>query len=693
MFKSFKTRRRVAGALIAAVMATASIAAVKGGFFLEAAADEAESSYCSMTAETDKTGNIFVGKTMTFKLLVTNTASSTLKGNIKYTVYGEDIKLGKQGAAVKSGTIDVRIPISATGTAVTVTDTFDKYGVYTVEFELKDSSDNTLCNAKSEFSLIAQAKQNPKMGFSQHALCNGKGTCENAAYFSNLFGMGIVRDDYPAVFIMDEYGNPVESKDYWGWKRVNDFSDKVIEAGIEPLAILAIGGDGDWPSKAGEDIMWPINTDMAENTKALEYLYNYCYKLAAELKGRVNIFEIFNEWSIYQEKVDTSEDAYAMCLKTAANAIRKANPKAEIVAMCSQNDTWVENVLIALGDNPGQYFDVISIHPYVYWTNTYPEQEPGSNRSDLKAFKRMLEKYGVADKPLYATEYGTSLHLPNWQEINQHTLAAYLIRNTVINGQFVDKQYVYTQYKKSYRKVPIDTSDPQLGSSLTERGFGVIRYCDKVTLSDADAEKYTVENLEEGQVAMAAFPSAVALAAYNSIMCNAEYKSDSIIRNGTDDTIYDYQYSTPDGEVCAVWDTTSDKKFAEARANHIWNIWSNDEFLSSSRNINIHIDEKAITVYDMYGNEERLTSSRGNYTITVGKEPIYIKAVTMDGLKVISDEEMSGENDDYVLPYTNFEWKMIFKDKSSNIGKTYKRGDGFGTEENEGKFFLFEMWN
>lgn len=690
MFKMFKSRRCVAGALIAAVMAVTSLAAVNGGFFLEAAADEAQSSYYSMTAETDKTGNIFVGKTMTFNLVVTNTANSTLKGNIKYTVYGEDIKLGKQGAAVKSGTVDVRIPISATGTAVTVTDTFDKYGVYTVEFELKDSSDNTLCNAKSEFSLIAQAKQNPKMGFSQHALCHGKGTYENAAYFSNLFGMGIVRDDYPAVFIMDEYGNHVESKDYWGWKRVNDFSDKVIEAGIDPLAIVDIGGDGNWPSKAGENIMWPINTDMAENTKALEHLYNYCYKLATELKGRVNTFEIFNEWSIMQETADTSEDAYAMCLKTAANAIRKANPKAEIVAMCSQDDTWVENVLIALGENPGQYFDVISIHPYVYWKNTYPEQEPGSNRSDLKAFKRMLEKYGVADKPLYSTEYGISLHLSNWKELNQHTLAAYLIRSTVINGQFSDKQYVYTQYKKSYRKVPIDTSDPSLVGTLKERGFGVIRYCDKVTLSDADAEKYTVENLEEGQVAMAAFPSAVALAAYNSIMYNAEYKSDSIIRNGTDDTIYDYQYSTPDGEVCAVWDTTSDKKFAEASVNKIW---SNDEFLSSSRNINIHIDEKEITVYDMYGNEERLTSSRGNYTITVGKEPIYIKAATMDGLKVIPDEEMSEENDGYVLPYTNFEWKMIFKDKSSNIGKTYKRGDGFGTEENEGKFFLFEMWN
>ena len=45
MFKSFKTRRRVAGAMIAAVMATASLAAVKGEFFLEAAADEVQSSH------------------------------------------------------------------------------------------------------------------------------------------------------------------------------------------------------------------------------------------------------------------------------------------------------------------------------------------------------------------------------------------------------------------------------------------------------------------------------------------------------------------------------------------------------------------------------------------------------------------------------------------------------------------------
>lgn len=666
----------------------------------------AEASNYTMSVKTDKKGNIFTGKTFTFKLSLTNSANSTFAGNLNYTIYGEDTKNDKQGTVVKSGTKAVSLIPGILPTEVIIEDTLDKYGVYSIDFALTDSSGGTLCSSQSEFSLITPTKQNPKMGFSQHVLGHGIGTKENTSYFSDILGMGVVRDDYPAVFMYDTSNGTlkpetVNGKKYWGWDRIDSFTDEMNDHNIEPLAIIDIGGDGVMDKISG--VTWPVDQTAAETEAAQEQLYKYCYDLVSRLKGRCEIFEVFNEYNLYKESnPEINEKAYALCLKTAAKAIKDANPKAQVVAMCTQNDVWVENVLKELGTNPGQYFDAISIHPYVYWKNTYPEQDDvvngwdtQSNKTDLRAFKRMLAKYGVADKPLYATEYGITLHLSNYQELNQHTLAAHLIRSTIINSEFADKNYVYTLYKKSNTKMPKEKWTDGYSSARKERGFGVLRYIERYPIISAeDAEKYTVENLEDWQEPMAALPSAVALAAFNNVMNNAEYVSDSIIRSYTDNTVYDYQYSTADGQVCAVWDITADKKFGDAREKQIWNIRSNDEYLYSSRDINIHIDAKQVTVYDMYGNSEVKTSPKGNYKITIGKEPIYIKADTMSGLKEISDEQMSQEEKDgYVLPYTSSDWRMIFKNKSDNIGKQYKEGDGFGKETNAGKFFIFEMWN
>lgn len=725
MLKNLKRFIRcVSAAALAAALVTPSVRQIPTVY-------AAEASNYTMSVKTDKTGNIFTGKTVTFNLSLTNSASSTLAGNINYTIYGEDTKYDKQGPAVKNGTKAVSLIPGLVPTAVIIEDTLDKYGVYSIEFTLTDSAGSTLCCGKSEFSLITPTKQNPKMGFSQHALCHSVGTYENSAYFSNILGMGIVRDDYPAALIYNTNTGKINDTTSSGWTRLNGFTDAMNKGDIEPLAILGIGGNDIIDKNSG--IVWPLTQKGAENEQAQKQFYDYCYNLVKALKGRCEIFEVFNEYEAYKktevqrkdengndvvdengnkvmdpipEDDQVNERSYALCLKTAAKAIKDANPNAQVVAMCTQSDGWVENVLKELGTNPGQYFDAISIHPYVYWKNTYPEEDgiveyPNgtnwdtySNKTDLKAFKRMLAKYGVDNKPLYATEYGFTIHLSNWQELNQHTAAAHLMRSTIINSEFTDKNYVYTLYKKSYTKIPKVWDDTSPGARK-ESGYGVLRYTKRNPyLSDEEKEKYTVENLEDWQEPMAALPSAVALAAFNNVMNNAEYISDSIIRSYTDNTVYDYQFSTADGQVCAVWDITTDKKFADARKYNKWNIWSNDEYLYSSRDINIHIDAKQITVYDMYGNSEVKTSNKGNYKITIGKEPIYIKADTMSGLKVISDEQMSQEEKDgYVLPYTSSDWRMIFKNKSNNIGKQYKEGDGFGKETNEGKFFIFEMWN
>lgn len=573
-------------------------------------------------------GNIFVGKSFDFDITVKNSSNAAVNGTLKYTV--------TCGSAVKSG--EKSVLASSGNTAVKIADSLDKYGIYTINISFT-SSGEVKAVAESEFSLICKAEQNPNVGFAQHALALGIGTADNAAYFSKLFGCGITRDDYPMCFV-ENYDGSVRTAPDNSTRRITNFNDTMYSNGIKPLAILGPGPD-EFPTETDESIVWPISESTAENTKALKYWYDYCYTLAEWLGDRCDTFEVYNEWSIQQRNKPTrqaSEKSYAMVLKTSAQAIRAANPNAKIVAFCVEKDTteWFENVLSELGENPGQYFDAVSVHPYVYWKNDYPEQEPHSNSTDLLALKRVMKKYNIGDKEIYATEYGETLNKRNGSVITEEQKAANTIRDLVINGRFASKHYLYTLYSKSY------------ASDSYEKGFGFIRHFDS----------------QYSDTPYAALPSGVALAAYNKIMNSAEYISDSILKTNSGKDVYDYEYKSGDSEICVVWN------------------------ISKSEDINIHTDSQKITVFDIYGNETEMTSNFGNYTIGIGNAPVYIKADSLKGLK-IADES----NTDYGLPYSNDIWKMILKDKESRIGTSYKDGGGFGKAENDGKFFLFELWN
>ncbi|MEE1046852.1 MAG: hypothetical protein U0M60_05450 [Clostridia bacterium] len=694
-------------------------------------------------AKTDMTGNIFIGKNFGFKLDISNQTSAAQTSTLDYSIYDE------RGAKVKDGTVTATLNVGEN--AIAVSDSVDKYGVYTIDFTLKDTSGTTVAAAKSEFSAIVATEQNPKLGFSQGQLCHGMGTADDVAYLSKILGMGIIRDDYPATFIYDAsdvkedgsltlWSESTKASPSAAWKRIPAFDDAMNKNNIETLAILTPGGS--WPTETGEVnsegelALWPWSTETLDDTNALKYWYDYCYYLALWQKGKCETFEICNEWSIEERNAIkegtrltmSSAEAYARILKVSSQAIRAANPNAKIIAFCAEKQTdddydedaqqynaWIRRAITALGDNPGQYFDAISVHPYRYWKSYIPEQawDPNdylyTNKAALRSFVNMLKEFGLEDKPLYSTEYGESVTRGRhgWNDLwTEHDKARLTIRDTVVNGEFFDKQYVYTLYLKDekYPQASIDEVKnstelteaekySKLKTMMNEQNFGVLRtYTDTVEIGgkwvwDSELQQGVWQQgtiydlLEEGQVTQAALPAAIALAAYNKIMNNAEYVSDGIIRSSSANTLYDYQYSTSDGEVCVIWDVGEDitRKWNTSEVNNI--------------DVNLHIDEKKITVYDMYGNETVMESPYGNYTVTIGSDPIYIKAASMDGLRRISGT-IEEENDKaFKLPYSASDWRLIFKDKNPRIGTAYKDGDGFGTAECEGKPFLFEMWN
>ena len=96
-------------------------------------------------------------------------------------------------------------------------------GTYTINISFI-SSGEVKAAAESEFSLICKAEQNPNVGFAQHALALGIGTAENSAYFSKLFGCGIIRDDYPMCFV-ENYDGSVRTAPDNSTRRITGFND------------------------------------------------------------------------------------------------------------------------------------------------------------------------------------------------------------------------------------------------------------------------------------------------------------------------------------------------------------------------------------------------------------------------------------------------------------------------------------
>lgn len=99
--------------------------------------------------------------------------------------------------------------------------------------------------------------------------------------------------------------------------------------------------------------------------------YSYAYETARHFRGRMRYHEVINEPNI---QVPVPED-YLNLLKLAHAAIRKGDPEAKVVGICSTGDFGADaasfvNQLGELG--AFDYFDILSFHPYCASTDVTP---------------------------------------------------------------------------------------------------------------------------------------------------------------------------------------------------------------------------------------------------------------------------------------------------------------------------------
>ncbi len=442
----------------------------------------------------------------------------------------------------------------------TVKVTFDvpRYGFYTLSANITDGDGNIKAECDTRFSALngrSDGVRNEKIGISNH-FGHQYGSPDVILPLDVKMGFGTARDDVAWPHIVSNSGEQLYDNVFY--RNFLNWSQKTADSGMDILAI--VGGAGH-PGLLGYS--WPASEDKLDRRSMNEWAKHI--ESLVSSKPDIESWEIYNEWNINSNAANGgTPEAYALVLKTASEAVRKANPNAKIVAFCTAlvDTEWIERVLNALGDNPGRCFDAISVHPYIT-SGEMPEK--GGLENSIASLHELMNKYGLGDKEVWSTEFGYSTGAVV-HPVTEKTQAEYTVRGNLILDPYVDKNIMYTVVQKQ-------------NMSNAETGFGMLR-----TYS---GRKINYE----------ARPLGAAITNYNNLMAGASY----IGKNVTPDGTYTYFYRTSSGK----------------RMTVIWNT-------EGTLNVSARLGTDRVKQYDIFGNETDLYASGGVHTFCVSGSPLYI---------------------------------------------------------------------
>ena len=176
----------------------------------------------------------------------------------------------------------------------------------------------------------------------------------------------------------------------------DDFVNAGLKAGIEPLIILDYGNrlydDGDKP----------------RSPEAIEAFCRYAEFVVGHFKGRVKLYEVWNEWDIaIGSRTPGSADDYAALIKKVYPRIKAVDPSIAVYGGAPTpggvRNGWLERIL-AQGALP--FMDALSIHTYTY-SETGRARGPEAWAEWMGQVGKMTQKYSDGKPvPLYVTETG-----------------------------------------------------------------------------------------------------------------------------------------------------------------------------------------------------------------------------------------------------------------------------------------------
>ena len=290
--------------------------------------------------------------------------------------------------------------------------------------------------------------QDDRLGVCTHY---AQGWNTNSMDFAVKAGFGMIRDDL-------YWGTVERQKGILALPNHATYIDKALENNLEPLLVMA------YANRFYDDGGYPVSDE------AVAGYANYCRFLAEQFKGKVQYYEVWNEWfigcgmrHIPRDSDTKAPENYIKLLKATHDAVKAVNPEAYLIG--GGGDHPIDHreqmeALFKLGVM--NYCDAFSIHPY----RQQRTPEASGLVEEVLGFADMMRQHGVAEPKLWITEIG-------WPTPKKHPAAdaelfqaAIIVRSAVpLLALDVVKKYIWYDLKND----GLDRVDQ-------EHNFGIIRH-------------------------------------------------------------------------------------------------------------------------------------------------------------------------------------------------------------------------
>ncbi len=521
----------------------------------------------------DHVGNMFGGSDdKKLNITLENMSGEDITADVYYTVYYED------GAVIDEGKLGSYRMTEKSEVSTSKIINIEKYGTYKIQFKTEVDGKEYL-SEKYDLSVINKRDEDVELN---------DYTAVNTPYIRNM------NDWYDFKEALTQAGIKSIRKDL-NWNEIETekgvysipshacYFEDLADSGLEYMAILnattylySEDGSGKRPDQLGTDEAWA----------AWEGYVDYVSKV---FKGKIKYYEIINEPT---ETISVS--AYPEYMRRAKAIIDKNDPDAIVCGFSTASMPWwwITGVLNEIRSNPSAYLDILTVHPYDFHNSDYAGNylntveglhwgikiRDNVYKSKVVKLHEYMSQYNTAGLTVHSTEMAVT-STPGVSSVRSQ--AADLAQLYTINmaGEGIEKMYWYCFENTSKRGY--DTVIP----NDTEGNFGLVG-----SMLDP--------------VPLAAKPSYVALAGFNSIMTGAEFEA-SIDKAALDV----YKFLRPDGDNVAV----------------LWSEEATDPITEFSKNITLNLGCTSVEVFDMYSNSLGvIESADGIYSFAGSLEPIYI---------------------------------------------------------------------
>ncbi len=370
-------------------------------------------------------------------------------------------------------------------------------------------------------------------------------------------GFGIVRNEIQWGLLEKERGKVVVPK------IVTDYIDLLVERGIRTNYLLSYG-----------------NT-LYENPYDSQAFANWAAKMAEIFKGKIDIFEIWNEPANFgfQKRYGGDRwgnapwlDQFVSFTRLADEAIRRVQPGATVVV--ASEDVW-QTVRQEIEQGIAASHNSIALHPYCHG-QPRPEYEMVF-KDGGRELRELCVKHGGATRAC-VTEVGWTTYQGNMQYLE--IAGGYPKSSYRHQAQYIIRAYLLTMAAGMDYMLQYDFMNDGSNRSYTEHNFGLVH------------EDYSPK------------PSLMAIAFLTRTLEHASLVKD-LSDTPTEHRLY--QFKTKDGKPIVI-----------------------GYALEETKQVTVKVDEAQCQVFDLQGNRLPAKPKDGKLDLMLSELPVYLHGMLLD---------------------------------------------------------------